>query len=248
MIQNDPGPDFPIVQNGIGVHALLLHPIMEQDFGDALRKKTFFSARDPELTILIAPDHVSVVTADAFPRFTPEQGAVTQTVPLADRAKIVFGRLDHFFHSTEMAQVAVNDADVRLFRQYRNHQLEHVRGDPIVRIEWKDVCAAGFPDACVARAGKAAVFLFDEANPVIRMVLNEPASHNRRVVRAAIVHNDQFPVGKRLRDHAAHRFGQIAGLIEARDNDGNQRNGVNFFGGQTSDVQLLVQREYARCF
>src|SRR5262249_20469670 len=101
MVEDDACAIFAVVENGVSVHAFVLHAVIQQHLRDMPGKDPLPAARDPKVAILVAPDHVPIVTTDGFPGFASEKRTIAHTIALAKRAKIVLGRLHNLLDCTE---------------------------------------------------------------------------------------------------------------------------------------------------
>ena len=96
---------------------------------------------------------------------------------------------------------------------------------PIVLIEKSDQLAAGRVDARVARRGRAAIGLSNDAHPTAA-----GGQDRRALVRRSVVHRDDLDRRVLLREDALERVAQVGGAVVDGQDAADERRGHAFQG------------------
>ena len=109
------------------------------------------------------------------------------------------------------AHIVFADGIQKCFVEIRIHQ--------VVRIHKADVIPAGIVQPNVQSGGRATVFLVEHPDAVI--LPGQLIAESRGAVGAAVIHQQQLPVGKGLPPHALHAVSEKFLRLIDRHNDGN---------------------------
>ena len=164
MIQDDPGAQFTVMGERVGVHAGVLDPILQQSAGNPLRNKSFFPTANPKIPVFVTPGHVWIVAPGQFPGLAAIKRAIIQLIIDTQLLEIEFRRLNDSFRRAEMGDVRVGNGDAGILFQQRHGLFQHGGRNFIVSVERQYVGPARGTDAGVAGVGQAAIFLFQQAD------------------------------------------------------------------------------------
>ena len=221
MVEDDLRLQFEIMLARFGDHALGLRAVAQQWLGDAAALKTLRETADPEIPILVAPDHVAVVTTDGLPHLATIKRAVGVARVGEHGARIAVVREPHFVALPELLDVGVGDGNFRIGIERGDGLGEKGGLQQIVAVERDEVTPARRAHPGVARVGEAAVGFLNEADAAVGIFRDQLARDGARLVRAAVVDDEQFPIGEGLREDARDGLGQEIGLAKTRDDDGD---------------------------
>ena len=139
-----------------------------------------------------------------------------------------------------MLDVGVGDGDVGICLEQLHRLFQHGGPDDVVGVERQHVGAAGHADAGVACLGHSAVGRLQQADRASGMLGDDRVGRSGCVIRAAVVDDDELPVGECLGDDAFDRVPQKLGLLVARHDHRHQRRRRGGMGERQFDVLMAA--------
>src|SRR5664280_544889 len=197
-------------------------PIEEQRLRDSLRLRPNLHAGKPEVEVLEVM-LLGVVAPCRGPHTTAIERAVPQLIAEALIKLIPDTGGDGDRRRPRQLVVRVGDRDRTVGLQKSHRPLEHQRLEYVVRVERKDVASGRYRDPGVASDRDSPVRLAQQSDAMVWISLHKLLCGLGRVVGAAVIDDDNLPVGPCLGNDARDGLPEELGLPVARNDHRDRR-------------------------